>query len=81
METRIRSCTEGDGRRSNLARSRSAQSLKNLDQTGTEDKQTLVTQMFWIAVSLLESDYEYEYALAVHLLDKVRCSLITGLFL
>ncbi|XP_041356858.1 protein furry-like isoform X3 [Gigantopelta aegis] len=71
METRIRSCTEGDSRRSNLARSRSAQSLKNLDQNGTEDKQTLVTQMFWIAVSLLESDYEYEYALAVHLLDKI----------
>ena len=28
--------------------------------------------MFWISVSLLESDFEYEFLLAVHLLDKVR---------
>ncbi|KAK6976868.1 protein furry, partial [Biomphalaria glabrata] len=72
---RIRSCTEGESRKSNLARSRSAQSLKNLDQTGTEDKLTLVTQMFWITVSLLESDYEYEFTLAVRLLDKILCHL------
>lgn len=69
---RIRSCTEVESRKTNLARSRSAQSLKNLDQTGTEDKLTLVTQMFWITVSLLESDYEYEFTLAVRLLDKVH---------
>nr|AOV18883.1 furry [Lymnaea stagnalis] len=72
---RIRSCTEVESRKSNLARSRSAQSLKNLDQSGTEDKLTLVTQMFWITVSLLESDYEYEFTLAVRLLDKILCHL------
>ena len=27
--------------------------------------------MFWIAISLLESDFEYEFLLAVRLLDKV----------
>ncbi|XP_059157209.1 protein furry homolog isoform X2 [Physella acuta] len=69
------SCTEVESRKTNLARSRSAQSLKNLDQTGTEDKLTLVTQMFWITVSLLESDYEYEFTLAVRLLDKILCHL------
>ncbi|BFZ15206.1 hypothetical protein BsWGS_18245 [Bradybaena similaris] len=72
---RIRSCTEMENRISNLNRSRSAQSLKNLDQTGTEDKLTLVTQMFWITVSLLESDYEYEFSLSVRLLDKILCHL------
>lgn len=61
-----------EGHRSNLGRSRSAQSLKNLDQSGMEDKLTLVTQIFWITVSLLESDYEYEFSLAVRLLSKVR---------
>ncbi|XP_048243647.1 protein furry-like isoform X3 [Haliotis rufescens] len=74
-DSRNRASTDLDHRRTNLGRSRSAQSLKNLDQNGTEDKQTLVTQMFWIAVSLLESDYEYEFLLAVRLLDKILCHL------
>lgn len=60
-----------ESRRTNLGRSRSAQSLKNLDQSGTEDKLTLVTQIFWITVSMLESDYEYEFLLAVRLLNRV----------
>jgi hypothetical protein len=42
-----------------------------MDQAGNEDKLTIISQMFWIAVSMLESDYEYEFALAVRLLDKV----------
>ncbi|KAK6173602.1 hypothetical protein SNE40_017022 [Patella caerulea] len=75
IDLRNRSSTDADNRRSNLARSRSAQSLKNLDQNGTEDKITLLTQMFWICVSLLESDYEYEFLLAVRLLDKMLCHL------
>ncbi|GFN79511.1 protein furry homolog isoform x3, partial [Plakobranchus ocellatus] len=72
---RLRSSTDIEARKSNLGRSRSAQSLKNLDQSGAEDKLTLVTQMFWITVSLLESDYEYEFSLAVRLLDKILCHL------
>ena len=42
-----------------------------MDQAGNEDKLTIISQMFWIAVSMLESDYEYEFSLAVRLLDKV----------
>ena len=31
----------------------------------------MVTRVFWIAVSLLESDYEHEFLMAIHLLNKV----------
>ena len=54
-----------------LPRSHSAQSLKQLQDPGADDKLILLTQLFWIAVSLLESDYEHEFLLAVNLLDKV----------
>jgi hypothetical protein len=56
--------------KANVPRSRSEKTLKNTEQ-GVEDKLTIMTQMFWIAVSLLESDYEYEFLLATKLLDKV----------
>ena len=56
-----------------MPRSRSEKTLKNAEQ-GVEDKLTIMTQMFWIAVSLLESDYEYEFLLATKLLDKVSTS-------
>ena len=56
--------------KSNVPRSHSEKSLKNSEQ-GVEDKLTIMSQMFWIAVSLLESDYEYEFHLATILLDKV----------
>ncbi|KAJ8969161.1 hypothetical protein NQ314_001902 [Rhamnusium bicolor] len=53
----------------NLSRSRSAQSLKLLGDTATQDdKLTILAQLFWLAVSLLESDYEHEFLLAVRLL-------------
>ncbi|CAH2001764.1 unnamed protein product [Acanthoscelides obtectus] len=56
----------------NLSRSRSAQSLKMLGDTATQDdKLTILAQLFWLAVSLLESDYEYEFLLAVRLLASV----------
>ncbi|KAK3100413.1 hypothetical protein FSP39_019611 [Pinctada imbricata] len=70
-DVRLRSSTDIDRMRTNIPRSRSAQSLKNMEQGGTEDKMTIVAQMFWIAVSLLESDYEYEFSLAVRLLEKI----------
>ena len=61
-------------RSTNLSRSRSAQSLKHIqDSLGHDDKITILSQMFWIAVSMLESDYEYEFLLAIRLLDKVIC--------
>ena len=34
----------------------------------------MVTRVFWIAVSLLESDYEHEFLMGIHLLNKVSDS-------
>ncbi|CAB3359556.1 Hypothetical predicted protein [Cloeon dipterum] len=57
---------------SNLSRSRSAQSLKLLgDQASQDDKLTILAQLFWLAVSLLESDFEHEFLLALRLLNRV----------
>lgn len=57
---------------SNLARSRSAQSLKLLsDSASQDDKLTILAQLFWLSVSLLESDYEHEFLLALRLLARV----------
>ncbi|XP_037907815.1 protein furry isoform X6 [Hermetia illucens] len=55
-----------------LSRSRSAQSLKLLGDTASQDdKMTILAQLFWLAVSLLESDYEHEFLLALRLLTRV----------
>uniref|UniRef100_A0A1A9ZKK1 Protein furry n=1 Tax=Glossina pallidipes TaxID=7398 RepID=A0A1A9ZKK1_GLOPL len=55
-----------------LSRSRSAQSLKMLGDTATQDdKMTILAQLFWLSVSLLESDYEHEFLLALRLLTRV----------
>ncbi|XP_071055767.1 protein furry isoform X2 [Onthophagus taurus] len=70
---------EGDGRQnnigkycSNLSRSRSAQSLKLLGDSATQDdKMTILAQLFWLSVSLLESDYEHEFLLSLRLLGRV----------
>lgn len=57
---------------SSLSRSRSAQSLKLLGDTAIQDdKMTILAQLFWLAVSLLESDYEHEFLLAIRLLSRV----------
>lgn len=59
-------------RSGNFPRSTSANVLKPLqDTTNHEDKLSFLTQMFWIGISLLESDFEYEFLLALKLLDKV----------
>lgn len=56
----------------NLCRSRSAQSLKLLgDSASQDDKLTILAQLFWLAVSLLESDFEHEFLLALRLLSRV----------
>ncbi|XP_030386037.1 protein furry isoform X4 [Scaptodrosophila lebanonensis] len=60
------------GAGSALSRSRSAQSLKMLGDTATQDdKMTILAQLFWLSVSLLESDYEHEFMLALRLLTRV----------
>ncbi|CAO1322409.1 unnamed protein product [Diamesa hyperborea] len=57
---------------SSLSRSRSAQSLKLLGDTAIQDdKMTILAQLFWLAVSLFESDYEHEFLLALRLLSRV----------
>lgn len=57
---------------STLSRSRSAQSLKLLgDSASQDDKMTILAQLFWLSVSLLESDYEHEFLLALRLLGRV----------
>merc|ERR1719334_688889 len=77
-EPRGRSSTESDAKlksQTNLARSRSAQSLKVQDQTSQEDKMNILVQLFWICVAILESDYEHEFLLGLRLLDKVLSKL------
>lgn len=66
------------GSHGNLARTRSLSSLREsggggpgADNTPPVDPTNLLTTMFWIATSLLESDYEFEYLLALRLLNKL----------
>ena len=83
-QMRARSGTENfglDTKRPDLPRSRSVQSLSGVGKEDNEinrDKLLLaespadvIPQVFWLAISLLESDYEYEYLLALGLLEKV----------
>ena len=45
--------------------------LQNIDE-----KLSTLVQMFWLGASLLESDYEYEFLLAVNLLKQVITTVI-----
>jgi hypothetical protein len=38
---------------------------------GREGRTEVIPQVFWLSLSLLESDYEHEYLLALGLLEKV----------
>uniref|UniRef100_A0A669P5B1 FRY like transcription coactivator n=1 Tax=Phasianus colchicus TaxID=9054 RepID=A0A669P5B1_PHACC len=61
-----------------LARTRSLSSLREggmYDVQPTTDPVNLMATIFWIATSLLESDYEYEYLLALKLLNKLLIHL------
>lgn len=50
----------------------SVQCLKTPSEAINPQSQAdMVTRVFWIAVSLLESDYEHEFLMAIHLLNKV----------
>ena len=77
-EPRGRASTESDPKvksQTNLARSRSAQSLKVQDQASQEDKMNVLVQLFWICISILQSDYEHEFLLGLRLLDRVLSKL------
>ncbi|XP_015983625.2 protein furry homolog-like isoform X9 [Rousettus aegyptiacus] len=61
-----------------LARTRSLSSLREkglYDVQSTTEPTNLMATIFWIAASLLESDYEYEYLLALRLLNKLLIHL------
>ncbi|XP_060134880.1 protein furry homolog-like isoform X7 [Zootoca vivipara] len=61
-----------------LARTRSLSSLREggmHDVQPITDPMNLMATIFWIAASLLESDYEYEYLLALRLLNKLLVHL------
>ncbi|KAK7807964.1 hypothetical protein U0070_003036 [Myodes glareolus] len=61
-----------------LARTRSLSSLREkgmYDAQPTTEPTNLMATIFWIATSLLESDYEYEYLLALRLLNKLLIHL------
>ncbi|XP_026200825.1 protein furry homolog-like isoform X7 [Anabas testudineus] len=64
------------GSHGNLARTRSLSSLGGGGSPGGDtippvDPSNLMATVFWIAASLLESDYEFEYLLALRLLNKL----------
>ncbi|KAJ7986513.1 hypothetical protein DPEC_G00340650 [Dallia pectoralis] len=66
------------GSHGNLARTRSLSSLREGggggaggEATPPVDPSNLMATVFWIATSLLESDYEFEYLLALRLLNKL----------
>ena len=63
-------------------RSVSLQSLRLTNEDTTTLSQTdLLSRIFWVAVSLLESDYEHEFVMAVKLLSKVRkVSIVNSLY-
>lgn len=61
-----------------LARTRSLSSLREKGVYDTQpptEPSNLMATIFWIATSLLESDYEYEYLLALRLLSKLLTHL------
>ncbi|XP_071510567.1 protein furry homolog-like [Diadema antillarum] len=72
-EHRSRSSTtsELDKPRFHGGRARSSSSLKHLGENFFEERLSMLSQIFWIFVSLLESDYEYEFLMALKALDKL----------
>ncbi|XP_033646304.1 protein furry homolog-like isoform X1 [Asterias rubens] len=69
-EHRARSNTASEIDKPRFPRSRSTQSIK-MGESSFEDRLNLLSQVFWIFVSLLESDYEYEFLMALRSLDKL----------
>ncbi|XP_029647107.1 protein furry isoform X5 [Octopus sinensis] len=70
-EARVRAVSDADNQHPAMNSHSTANSLKAFDQTNAENKFTLVTQIFWLAVSMFESDYEYEFFMAIRLLEKI----------
>uniref|UniRef100_A0A8C2CV82 Furry homolog, like n=1 Tax=Cyprinus carpio TaxID=7962 RepID=A0A8C2CV82_CYPCA len=63
------------GSHGNLARTRSLSSLREDGVVPPTDPTNLMATVFWIATSLLESDYEFEYLLALRLLNRLLAQM------
>uniref|UniRef100_A0A8C1WE90 Furry homolog, like n=1 Tax=Cyprinus carpio TaxID=7962 RepID=A0A8C1WE90_CYPCA len=63
------------GSHGNLARTRSLSSLREDGVVPPTDPTHLMATVFWIATSLLESDYEFEYLLALRLLNRLLAQM------
>ena len=46
-----------------------------------ESPYDMLARLFWIGVSLLESDYEHEFLLAIRLLEKVKSFMFNYTYL
>ncbi|XP_078684764.1 protein furry homolog-like isoform X1 [Branchiostoma floridae x Branchiostoma belcheri] len=57
-----------------LPRSRSTQSMKSAAEK-FDTRHNLLSQLFWVCVSLLESDYDHEFLLALKLMDRLLSEL------
>uniref|UniRef100_A0A671LQ24 Protein furry homolog-like n=1 Tax=Sinocyclocheilus anshuiensis TaxID=1608454 RepID=A0A671LQ24_9TELE len=63
------------GSHGNLARTRSLSSLREDGVVPPADPTNLMATVFWIATSMLESDYEFEYLLALRLLNRLLAQM------
>lgn len=51
--------------------SASVQCLRMTSEVSPQTLTDMITRVFWIAVSLFESDFDHEYLMAVELLNQV----------
>lgn len=58
-----------------IPRSKSAHALKLNGDNQLDEHVVALSQLLWIAVSMMESDYEHEYLLALRLFEKVCFNL------
>ncbi|XP_063955306.1 protein furry homolog [Lytechinus pictus] len=74
VEHRGRSSTTSELDKSSFhrGRARSSSSLKHIGENNIfEERLNMLAQVFWIFVSLLESDYEFEFLMALKALEKL----------
>uniref|UniRef100_A0A8D0H4U3 FRY microtubule binding protein n=1 Tax=Sphenodon punctatus TaxID=8508 RepID=A0A8D0H4U3_SPHPU len=69
---RIQACTQ-----QGLSKTRSSSSLKDslTDPSNINNPTNLLATIFWVAVALMESDFEFEYLMALRLLNKLLAHL------
>jgi len=55
-----------------LFSSASVQCLRKTSELSQQTQTDMITRVFWIAVSLFESDYDHEYLMAIELVNQVK---------